>query len=1544
MEIKNGALGYTLTLDNKQVQQILAQTRADFARTNEYAINEMNKVQSKMSSIAVLGGSFLSISAAKGFVTELIHVRGEFQQIENAIETITGSQDKMNSLMTEWKDLTLRSPFRLSEIAQSGKQLLAYGVEVEKVTDDIEMLGNIASGVSAPINDIAYLYGTLKTQGRAYQQDINQFTGRGIPIIKELAKQFGVAESEIRSMTEAGKIGFPEVEKALRSMTSEGGQFYNLIGKQATTLTGAVNRLKHEFELMFNEIGTDTEGLLSGGINVVTHLVENYQTLGKTLGVLITTYGAYKAALMTVSILQKIVASSSAATMYLEMSRELGILTLGHKARAVAIGVETAAQKALNTVMMANPYALILAGVVALGTAYYFLSDNTTSAQRAQEAYNKTQEEVKSKLDETKKKADEYINTLKDETATVYQQIQAYNALQALKLKGLENLTQEQIATMDLTELRKLLNASYDEKGLDSQKKYLSEIGEKIDLAKKKLESYNKIQSDGVQGLEGKIKDTEKTLDSLNKEYEKQLNNVNKIERELKISNMTLSEQKSYYEGIVQELQNKVNEIRKANEQQKQTETAADLVASAFAKWDISKLNFQLNDAYGKIYEINDQINKTGPVIKNQPYWEDELKKAREDFGKALPGTEKYIEAKKRIDEANNALKAWETTKTKAAKKTKTPKKSDDPVEIFKKQVQGMKDEYDRYVNYMNSDDIVLKATAEAISLRIKNKGANYEEYLRNIQKQLANVTNKTKAQVGQLQYVNDELQKVLSYNAFDKYKEGINEQVDSSDKLLDVIEKVQQEKQKFANSTDQIEKDKFKFLDEKEIELMKKANDEARNLLDTLSKEANPLQAIKDSFDNQLFLLKKTILDAQNEINKLTDQNNTLKPSDPNKEDTRVKNEQTILKLKGEQLKAQNLIDYNEKKRENAIKKTPTDNADYNQLLEQYQDFETKKKNIASEYEDKLTTVRDERIELQNNKELQANQTLLDQMLAQNTAVENELEKQKKDAISKITLEQFKNSDLYMKMILGDLDKMSSQTMQDIINGFDEALRNPEIGGKMNLTEFKVVEDRVKEMKERLSQNGFNPFQALQNNFAIFKENFKKGFTEIDRKLDFENIGGMIQGLKGGLNESINLVEGLGINVSDTTKDSIKLGLELFEAGSQIAQGIVSGNPQDILAGLYKGASAIINARKKARESEKKAQEELKKYQDEIFSSQLEYNKLLRERYLTEARINDLYVSRIQNIHEEKDALSKSLKSVVQDQQNIFNRLLNAETITGKSTKKKGGFLGIGRKTVVVEHTSTVAQLLGLQQGAQLTDEIFEKLQRLNAEKPLTGDAKDAYEQLKKVRDEYGSIDDAMKDLEIKLKDALTGTTAQNIADSIIDGLKSGKSSFQDFAEDVEGFLRNAIISGMSAKIIEPEMQKLQDALADMMGDGVLTDEEKKKWQEMYAKVAKDAQNYFDVMDQAGIGLSSSSNPNQKSLSGAIKGMSEQEANIISGNINAVRIMIAEANKQRDLSNKILLQQLDRLANIDANTRVIEPLLNKLINKIDNAGRAYGF
>ncbi|WP_313376707.1 tape measure protein [Chishuiella sp.] len=1426
MEIKNGALGYTLTLDNKQVQQILAQTRADFARTNEYAIAEMNKVQSKMSDIKLLGGSFLSVAAAKGFVTELIHVRGEFQQIENAIETITGSQDKMNTLMTEWKDLTLRSPFRLSEIAQSGKQLLAYGVEVEKVTDDIEMLGNIASGVSAPINDIAYLYGTLKTQGRAYQQDINQFTGRGIPIIKELAKQFGVAESEVRAMTEAGKIGFPEVEKALHAMTSEGGQFFNLIGKQATTLTGAVNRLKHEIELMFNEIGADSEGLLSGGINVVTHLVENYKELGKTLGVLITTYGAYKAAVMVTNTIEQIRTTTTLALGVAE-----GRVTTIQGLRYLATLKLTAAQTALNAVMMANPYAIIIAGAVALGTAYYLLSDNTTSAQRAQEAYNKTQEEVKSKLDETKKKADEYINTLKDETATVYQQIQAYNALQALKLKGLENLTQEQIATMDLTELRKLLNASYDEKGLSSQKKALEGIGEQIKEAKNNLKIYNETIANGGKISQSTLNEANKRVETLNREYDLQASKVRKVEEELKISNMTLGEQKSYYEGIVQELQNKVNEIRKVNEQQADSKNAADLVASAFAQWDISKLNFQLNDAYSKIYEINDQINKTGPIVKDKSYWENEKKTAEDSLSKLDPtdprNKKEWQELTTRITKAKDSLKSWdvEATKVTKPKKPKTPKKSDDPVEIFKKQVQGMKDEYDRYVNYMNSDDIVLKATAEAISLRIKNKGANYEEYLRNVQKQLANVTNKTKDQVKELQYVNDELAKIIDYNAFDKYKEGINEQVDSSENLLKVIGLLEEEKQKFANSTDQIDKDKFKFLDEKEIDIIKKTDDAAKSLIKTLTEEANPLDTINKKFDEEIELLKYKLEKAQTDI---------------------------------EKQKIQVSIEQVETKRKKALEDTPTNNAEVNEILKKYQTLEQKKQQIKRDSDNEI-----KKLETEMFNEVDS------EKIANYTATIEEIKTKQKEALQAVDSEILKKSDDWVK-VFEDYSNKSSKQISSLIKDIEAKLSNKEFTKNLKADELKALQDRLMELKRSIGQD--DPFTALSNSVTKLIANFKKA----DGSINFEGIRESIGNAKNAINETLSLAEDLGINISDSTRDAVELGANLFEAGTQIAEGIATNNPVQAVQGVIKAVTSIFKA------NDKKKQRQIKRYQQAIDDLARSFKNLQYE--TSKALGSDAY----------KD--QRAMLDNLTQQQNEYRKMIQTEQRRKKTDQGK-----------IKEWQQAIVEIDQAKQD--LLDSLAQDVLQTNA-----------------------------KDL------------ASTLGDALVEAFGKGEDAAKSFEKVANDVLKNAVLNQLKNQFLEKDLQKALDQLYKDMGadnqgnfnfDG-LSQAEQQKFKDAIKQISQNFSGALEMYSDLFKDLET--DPNQNSLSGAIAGVSEETASIISGQMNAVRILIADANKQRDLSNKILLQQLDRLANIDYNTKSVLPLLERLINRIDNAGRAYGF
>ena len=84
--------------------------------------------------------------------------------------------------------------------------MIAYGSSSSTVVDEMRMLGDISSGVGLSLSEVGYLYGTLRTQGRAYATDIRQFTGRGIPIIKELAKQFKVTDGEVMKLVEDGKV------------------------------------------------------------------------------------------------------------------------------------------------------------------------------------------------------------------------------------------------------------------------------------------------------------------------------------------------------------------------------------------------------------------------------------------------------------------------------------------------------------------------------------------------------------------------------------------------------------------------------------------------------------------------------------------------------------------------------------------------------------------------------------------------------------------------------------------------------------------------------------------------------------------------------------------------------------------------------------------------------------------------------------------------------------------------------------------------------------------------------------------------------------------------------------------------------------------------------------------------------------------------------------------------------------------------------------------------------------------------------------------
>lgn len=357
MENIGGALAFKATLDIDDFK-VSSEAMGRYIRNaSDNAVLEANRMEQSFLTFAQNGAryivSYLVGQGMMSLVQSIVQVRGQFQQLELAFNTMLRSTEKSQVLMSQLVDTAAKTPFDLTSIAQGAKQMLAFGSNVGSVVDEIVMLGNVASGVSAPLGDLIYLYGTLRSQGRAYTVDIRQFAGRGIPIYEELGKVLNVDRQELNKLVTEGKVGFPEVEKAFKNMTSEGGIYFNLMQEQSKSLTGMLSNLGDAWDSALNKIGKDNEDLFAGAIQGAIDLVENMDEIIRIVQAVTIAYGSYKAAIMLNTLATK---GYTGVALIDNTVKQAKIALL--KAEATITGQTAAQTKAMTAVQQAHVAAL----------------------------------------------------------------------------------------------------------------------------------------------------------------------------------------------------------------------------------------------------------------------------------------------------------------------------------------------------------------------------------------------------------------------------------------------------------------------------------------------------------------------------------------------------------------------------------------------------------------------------------------------------------------------------------------------------------------------------------------------------------------------------------------------------------------------------------------------------------------------------------------------------------------------------------------------------------------------------------------------------------------------------------------------------------------------------------------------------------------------------------------------------------------------------------------------------------------------------------
>ena len=302
-------------------------------------------------------------AAVAGLGTIGIKVAADNEKLRASLEVMLGSAEKATTIFEEWKKFGATTPLSLGEISGAGKALLAFGVNASDITTTMRRLGDVAQGVGSSLEQVAQVYGKVKVQGKASALEIMQMQRQGIPVVQALAKALGTTEENIKAMVSAGKIGFPEMEKAFQAMTENGGQFEGMMDKLSQTTSGKFSTAMDNAKQAAASFGELLLPMVNDMLDAANDLLKGIMNMDEGTKRFILGFG--------------------------------GVVAISGPTIAAINGV-----KAAMTAAMANPWMLAIGGVIAAaGTVVGIINKQAHAYEDLNKQIHKTQKEADSLLE-----------------------------------------------------------------------------------------------------------------------------------------------------------------------------------------------------------------------------------------------------------------------------------------------------------------------------------------------------------------------------------------------------------------------------------------------------------------------------------------------------------------------------------------------------------------------------------------------------------------------------------------------------------------------------------------------------------------------------------------------------------------------------------------------------------------------------------------------------------------------------------------------------------------------------------------------------------------------------------------------------------------------------------------------------------------------------------------------------------------------------------------------------------------------------------------
>ena len=1463
MDQETGRLYFDVLLNDESLQQGLQRSRESFRSLGESANAELQSMDGFMAKAAQTAAGLFAVDKIKDFVSQLSLVRGEYQQLEVAFETMLGSKSKADALMGQLIDTAAKTPFEMSEVAEASKMLLAYGMEGNKVNETLIRLGDIAAGLSMPLKDLAFLYGTTMVQGRLYTQDLNQFLGRGIPLADELAKQFGKNKSEVKKLVEEGKIGFPEVQKAIEALTGEGSKFGGLMDKQSKTIKGQLSNIEDAWEQMMNEIGKSQEGNISGALDITGKLIENWRTVGKVVLSVVAIYGAYKAATMVAAVATRIAAAASESMAYQQKLAAMQGIALSEAQAGVAAAssMATGAFNALKVAFASNPFGLIITAittVITLFVAFRSEVDETTQmSEKFGESAAKSIQQVESLstvlmgLDEgtgVYKKTMEELNTiLEDYGVTQIKEgdnIDTINkkrqlAIELIKNEGIERQRLNAIQTANDEYGQKLQESQQDLAGKFRNAKYDtglrngdgSVVWGNIKSVQEQASAISQIYHNIA------VENAGKTGDEINRIFKERLRMM-KEERKLAISDAEINA--TWFDGVIikTETLNTYNEkIKGLTKAYKESTVIADANAEAAKRQGDAHESAADRVVAGQRKLLN--TSKTADELYNN------VSKIVKDF-------------------ADNTLNFHINFD------------GEPPAWMLKMDFEETR----RLAAYFSSTAEDMRKNGQKVAVFSNGKTMSVGEMEQN---------SLNYAKAHQIQAARQEAARKKAEEDRKQAAKGAKAEAKRRAKAAaDARKKAEDERKRIALEKHDLEKDIEKYKDsiiEKEYESSLEIRQNKINLLeDGYEKER---QQIELNYERLLYENKKrsdAMVEAIKE-NKMREWK-IANPKATKEQENAHRDKLNVTEKDFDPSQRAMLAQYKSVADDTRVKASGDL---YKRAIAEFQDYDTRRTEIAKEGEQKRASIEayfsqyarelqeeiakagkdkndalakfdSEAHTAAEKREKEASQKLADIAGTKERALEESKRKQEKDikAVNDEEIESTKKTSALFVNLFCDAAEKSRKELHKVITETESLLAYlretpdekivPSFGfSAQELRNLKQAPEKVKEITDQLKR--LKDAVKTENPFAALSEAINDVFRKAEQGESLPPLEVRLKKLASAAAATADVIAPISAKLSAMFEAAGSQNLseqadaltETMTTVSNIGKGFAQGG---IVGGIAAAAGEAIGYVTKAFQAAAAHKKALLEIQKQINDQQQQYNELLRQERL-EARDletifgTDKYAKARRALLVAKDwdgDIKKRIKgdlktladyrfSLEKKEQWAGGRILfdpKAEgdhyglgMISVKTGHAKSGFFGLGKGRDLYSGITQLAEYKDLVKANGHLN--LELAKSIASTREFEGDGKKAFESLIKAEENYEA---ALKQMDDYLG-GLFGNYASDIMDAVVDAFERGTDAAEAFGDVTKKVMRNVVKDMMQAAILQPVIQKQSELVKKAYATG---------------------------------------------------------------------------------------------------------------------------